>query len=62
MSKTWWSSDHHYYHTNICQHTDRKTVVKQEDHNQWLIDLHNSIVGKSDIFWHLGILRLTNDV
>lgn len=53
-SKTWWSSDHHYYHTNICQHTDRKTVVRQEDHDQWLIDLHNSIVSKSDVFWHLG--------
>lgn len=54
MSKVWWTSDLHFYHTRICEHTDRKNVVSQEDHDSWLVDLWNSQVGKSDIVWHLG--------
>lgn len=61
MSKTWYTSDLHFYHTNICLHTDRKKVVHQEDHDIWLIDLWNLQVNKSDTVWHLGDTAFTKE-
>lgn len=48
------TSDLHFNHKRITEFTDRKLVVAQEEHDEWLIDLWNSKVKKSDTIWHLG--------
>lgn len=53
---TYFTSDLHFYHKNICKFTRRHEVVQQEHHEEWLIDLWNSTVKKSDKIWHLGDL------
>jgi len=55
MSTTkWFTSDLHWQHRNICKFTDRKHVVSQEDHDEWLIELWNSTVKQGDLVYHLG--------
>lgn len=51
--KMWFTSDTHFYHTNIIRFCQRpfKTV---EEMNQSLINNWNSVVGKDDIVFHLG--------
>lgn len=51
---TYFTSDLHIGHKNICKFTDRHKVVSQEDHDEWLIDLWNATILKSDKVWHLG--------
>ena len=53
---TYFTSDLHFYHKNICKFTRRYEVVQQEHHEEWLIDIWNSTVKKSDKIWHLGDL------
>ena len=53
---TYFTSDLHFYHKNICKFTRRNEVVQQEHHEEWLIDIWNSTVKKSDKIWHLGDL------
>lgn len=53
---TYFTSDLHFYHKNICKFTRRHEVVQQEHHEEWLIDIWNSTVKKSDKIWHLGDL------
>lgn len=55
------TSDLHFSHKNICKFTDRSTVVSQEQHDEWLVDLWNSQVKKSDEIWHLGDFWLGSD-
>lgn len=51
---TYFTSDLHFYHKNICKFTDRHKVVQQEQHEEWLIDIWNNTCTKSDKVWHLG--------
>lgn len=53
---TYFTSDLHFYHKNICKFTRRNEVVQQEHHEEWLIDIWNSTIKKSDKIWHLGDL------
>ena len=53
---TYFTSDLHFYHKNVCKFTRRHEVVQQEHHEEWLIDIWNSTVKKSDKIWHLGDL------
>lgn len=52
--KTFFTSDLHFYHKNICKFTRRHEVVSQEHHEEWLIDIWKSTVTKSDKIYHLG--------
>lgn len=52
--KTFYTSDLHFHHKRIVDFTDRKDVVAQEHHTEWLIDIWNSQVSKSDKVFHLG--------
>lgn len=54
MSKVWTTSDLHFHHRNICTYTNRHLVTTPEQHDQWVIDLWNSIVNPGDIVYHLG--------
>lgn len=54
MQKVLFTSDLHFGHANICKYTNRKLVTSQEDHDQWLIDLWNFQVSKSDTVYVLG--------
>lgn len=51
---TWFTSDLHFKHKNICSYTNRNKDTTTEEHDEWLIDLWNSQVKKSDLVWHLG--------
>lgn len=54
MNTLLFTSDLHLGHANICKYTDRKEVTTQELHDDWLIDLWNSQVDKSDTVYVLG--------
>ena len=53
---TYFTSDLHFCHKNVCKYTRRHEVVQQEHHEEWLIDIWNSTIKKSDKIWHLGDL------
>jgi calcineurin-like phosphoesterase family protein len=48
------TADLHFGHKNICQYTNRNKFTTQEDHTEWLIDLHNSRVQDADTVYILG--------
>lgn len=54
MSKFWWTSDLHFKHRRIVELTNRGQETTAENHEEWLIDLWNSTVDKSDCVIHLG--------
>ena len=60
MSKRVFTSDLHFFHKNIVKYTDRKTVVSQADHTDWLIDIWNKEVNVSDHVFHLGDFAFTD--
>lgn len=47
------TSDTHFYHTNIIKYTDRP-FSSAEEMNEKLIENWNSVVSKNDIIYHLG--------
>lgn len=49
-----WTSDLHFGHRNIVQYTNRGVDTTQEEHDEWLIDLWNKQVRKTDTVFHLG--------
>ena len=57
---TWFSSDYHHSHRNICQYTNRKLVTTAEDHNEWLIATHNKQVQKGDTVYLLGDISFSS--
>ena len=61
-TKTFFTSDLHYSHKRICEFTDRKLFTTQENHDEWLIDIWNKQVSKSDLVIHLGDFSFAKDV
>lgn len=53
---TYYTSDLHFGHNNICKYTNRILVTSQENHDEWLIDLWNNQVAKGDLVYVLGDL------
>lgn len=60
--KTWFTSDLHFFHRNIVKFTNRGAETNEDSHNEWLVDLWNSTVSRSDIVYHLGDLSFAKDV
>lgn len=55
MSKVFIISDHHFSHASILDFEgDHRAGETVAEHNEWLIDQHNSIVKKRDTVWCLG--------
>ena len=54
MTKTYYTSDLHFYHKNIVKFTERGKVTTAEDHDAWLKDLWNSQVKEDDFVVHVG--------
>lgn len=48
------TSDLHFGHKKICELTNRNKFTSQEDHTEWLINLHNSRVQEKDVVYILG--------
>ncbi len=61
MSKIWLSSDLHFFHKRIVEFTQRKNVITQEEHTEWLIDLWNSTVAPDDEVYSLGDFAFTGN-
>ena len=51
---TYFTSDIHQGHKRIVEFTNRGIDTTQENHNEWLVEIWNKQVNKSDIIWHLG--------
>lgn len=51
---TYFTSDLHFGHKKITQLSNRWRFTTAEDHDQWMIDLHNSQVQENDIVYVLG--------
>lgn len=56
----WFTSDTHFYHTNIIKYCNRP-FNSVEEMNEKLIANWNSVVGKDSIVWHLGDFCLGPD-
>jgi calcineurin-like phosphoesterase family protein len=52
-NKLWFSSDTHYSHANILHHCNRQFLNIYE-HDEVLINNHNSVVNKDDDYFFLG--------
>lgn len=52
ITKTWITSDLHFFHDNIVEHCQRPTTP--EEHNEWLINILNSYIGPNDTVYHSG--------
>lgn len=51
---TWFTSDLHFHHKRITEFTARGNFTDAEHHTEWLIDLWNTQVKRTDTIWHLG--------
>lgn len=63
MNTRWWTSDHHFSHTNIikfCDRPYRDKIGEPVPHymNLELVRLHNETVNETDKVWFLGDLAL----
>ena len=61
MTKTYFTSDTHWFHNKICEFTDRYKVTAQELHEEWMLDLWNSQVSKGDFVYILGDVSFAKD-
>ena len=52
--KTFFSSDHHLFHTRIVNDMGRKQFSSIQEHNEYIIDRHNSVVSPNDVCKFLG--------
>lgn len=64
MTKTFYSSDHHFNHANILNFKDYNGCpVREFDNvdqmNEAMIDFHNSVVGVNDTCYFLGDVSMT---
>ena len=48
------TSDWHFFHKNIVNHTNRGDFTTAEDHDEWAIELWNSLVDPEDTVYHIG--------
>jgi len=53
MSRSFVTSDHHFYHENIIEYTGRP-FAGIEDMHETMIKCWNEVVGPDDLVWHLG--------
>jgi len=54
-------SDTHYWHKNIIKfQPDSRPQVPIREHNEILIERHNSVVKPNDEYWHLGDFGFCN--
>lgn len=51
-------SDHHFGHENILKFTNLRKGNTIEEHNEWLVAQHNSVVKKQDLVYFLGDVAL----
>lgn len=58
--KTWFTSDLHENHRNICKYTNRVVETTEEEHNKWLTRIWNSQVKPEDTIYHLGDLSFSS--
>lgn len=59
--ETFVTSDTHYWHKKILTYqAETRPWTDIREHNQGLIDRHNSIVGPNDEYWHLGDFGFCN--
>jgi calcineurin-like phosphoesterase family protein len=55
MSETWFTSDHHFGHTNILKYEkEARPFETVEEMNEALIDRWNAVVRDNDMVFHLG--------
>lgn len=55
MSKVFFISDHHFGHRGILKHEpEHRPFASIEEHDEWLVEQHNSVVGKNDTVWFGG--------
>ena len=52
--KTYFTSDLHFSHKRIVDFTNRGRETTSEDHDDWLVEVWNSIVKNEDRVFHLG--------
>ena len=52
VKKIWFTADLHFLHPKIVGICNRPTTI--EEHDEWLLDRINSVVGKKDELWILG--------
>jgi len=56
--RIWFTADLHFLHPKICKICSRP--VREEDHDQWLIDRFNSVINKHDQLFILGDVSMGN--
>lgn len=54
MSETFFISDLHLGHKKILEFSPTRGGSTIDEHDQWIIDSWNSVVGKNDMVWVLG--------
>jgi len=57
--KVWVTADHHFGHANIIKHCNRPFATIAE-HDEALIQNHNSFVDAGDVVYHLGDFSFSN--
>ena len=57
-TQTWFTSDEHYYHKNICKYAGRP-FSSVDEMNETLISNHNNVVAQYDHVYHLGDFAFT---
>lgn len=55
------TSDLHFFHKKIVEFTNRKQVITQDEHTEWLINMWNSTVGNDDDIYSLGDFAFTSN-
>ena len=54
------SSDNHHQHRRIVDFTNRGIETSSEEHDEWLVNIWNRDVTKSDEIWHIGDLSFAS--
>lgn len=64
MSKLFFISDHHLGFDNILKYeSELRPFDNIEDHNEWIIERHNMVVGPNDVTFFLGdVARHSSDL
>ena len=55
------TSDHHFYHTNIIKYCQRP-FQSVEEMNEVMVERWNAVVGKNDTVYYLGDLELKSSI